>query len=92
MAVVGNTVLLKGSFPSDIGDLSLLTNVKVKIYTEDLKLIQDLGTPTKTSDGNYEIRYTVTSKLMPDTILYEFSAQLGVNTYIGRQQLNRTYV
>ena len=90
MAVVGNTVLLKGSFPSDIGDLSLLTNVRVRIYTTSLQLIQDLGEPTKTSDGNYEIRWTVSGKLMPNPVLYEFYGQLDNNSYIGRSQLNRT--
>ena len=90
MAVVNNTVLLRGTFPSTIGDLSLLTNVRVKIYSTNLQLIQDLGEPTKISDGNYEIRYTVTGKMMPNPILYEFSGQLGNNNYLVRSQLNRT--
>ena len=90
MALVGNTVLLVGEFPSDAGDLSQLINVRCKIYTTELKLLQDLGEPTKVSNGKYEIKYTVTGTLFPAPILYEFSGQLGQNIYIGRAQINRT--
>ena len=91
MAIVGNTVTLKGIFPSDIGDLSLLSNVVVTLYTENLGVSLGTFTPTKISDGIYEAKIQIPDDYMPNNILYEFSGTLNGNKYVGRQPIRRSY-
>lgn len=94
MAVVGSTIILKAEFPNSIGDLSLLSDVSAKVYTENLLILLETIIPTKISDGVYEAYYTIQSKGMPNdlNLLYEFSGKLNGYQYLGRGVIPRTYV
>lgn len=92
MAIIGNTVTLKAEFPSSIGDLSLLTNVTVKVYTENLKILLANIIPTKISNGLYEANYTVQPNGMPSILIYEFSGMINGYVYLGRGQIPRSYL
>ena len=92
MALVGNTIKIHAEFPNTIQNLGTMSNVKLKIYTSDFKLIETVSTVTKISDGVYEVDYTVTDKLMPEVLVYEVSGDVGTSTYLGRGQIPRELV
>jgi hypothetical protein len=93
MPLVGNTITIRGTFPSDIGDLNLLTDVKLTIYTQDLKItLASITSVDKISNGVYEANYIISDKDMPRNLIYEFSGTLNGFIYLGRGYINREYV
>lgn len=96
--LIGATVTLKATFPSDAGDLATLTDITVKIYDDQRQIVESItgADILKTGFADYQADYTVSGVRYPQgDLFYEFSGRLGEDgkrILLGRKPLGRRWV